>query len=225
MSDDDCGIRFGPSQMMYYVDEAVGTPCGYVTLVQGCYDEKRCAGVTHVRVAGAGAPTSIPSGQPSTMPTAFPSSPSSDPTGQPSAAPSGEPSSPSGEPSGQPSAQPTGQPSFQPTVYPSSRPSVDNSTTPPSPQPTPGPKPDLQTTLIIAIGTPASMLFLAASAVLLYRYLRERYSAYLDVNARVSCLSLHPVPGGSTLKFCKEFEDVDLDLFADGDFEDLYLGR
>jgi hypothetical protein len=213
-SDDGCGVRYGASKMKFYVDKEVGDPCGYYTLYQGCYGKDRCSGVTHVRVSGAGAPTSIPSGQPSVVPTSAPSSPSGEPSGQPSAAPSGEPSSPSGEPSGQPTDQPLMQPSTQPTSQPTSRPSVDNSTAEPSARPTPSPKPDMQTTLLIAIGTPAFVLLFFVMAVILYRYLRERYSVFLDVTTRVNCVS--------SLKFHEDFDE--LDLFEDGDFQDLCEG-
>lgn len=216
--------------MMYYVDKPMSEPCGYFALIQGCYTEERCYGVSHVRISGGGAPTSMPSGQPSTIPTAEPSSPSSVPSGQPSNAPSGEPSSPSGEPSGQPSDQPSTAPSAQPSDCPTSRPSMDNSTSPPSFQPTPGPKPNMQTTLLIAIGTPASVLLLLVVARLMYRYVQERYSVYLDVTARVSCLPPHTRmhTGVSSLKyhhddFDNDFDD--LDLFEDGDFQDLCQGR
>ena len=214
ISDDGCGYRYGASKMVFYIDEDPGSPCRYYTLVQGCYDEKRCHGVSHIRISGGGNPTSLPSGQPSTRPSAEPSSPSGEPSLQPSDQPSGEPTSPTGEPSCDPSTQPSKDPSSTPTSQPSARPSMDNTTFPPTLRPTPGPKPNLTTTIIIAVATPASVLVSIAIAVIVYRYIRERYSVYLDVNSRVRCIS--------PLKFHDDFDE--LDLFADGDFQDLCRG-
>jgi len=72
----------------------------------------------------------------------------------------------------------------------------------------------MTTTIIIAVATPASVLVALALAVLVYRYIRERYSVYLDVNSRVKCVS--------SLKYHDDFDE--LDLFADGDYKDLCNG-
>jgi hypothetical protein len=214
VSDDGCGVRYGASKMVFFVDEAIGSPCRYYTLVQGCYDEVRCYGVTHIRISGSGNPTSLPSGQPSGEPSAGPTSPSGQPSAQPSDQPSAIPTSPTGEPSGDPSGQPSSEPSPVPSNQPTGCPSVDNTTFPPTLKPSRGPKPNMTTTIIIAVATPASVLVALAFTIIIYRYLRERYSVYLDVNSRVKCIS--------SLKYHDDFDE--LDLFADGDYRDLCQG-
>ena len=59
------------------------------------------------------------------------------------------------------------------------------------------------------------VLFLAVLSIFVIRYLKERYSVYLDVTSRVNCVS--------NLKYHDDFSE--LDLFADGDFQDLCQGR
>lgn len=216
LSDDGCGGRYGASNMQYFVDKSDGDPCGSYTLRQGCYAGEYCFGVTHVTVSGKGAPTALPSGQPTGDPTSVPSSPSGQPSRQPSSVPSSDPTTPSGEPSSQPSYIPSAQPSSLPTIQPSTEPSCEPSSTPqPSSRPTPAFERDMQTTLIVAVGTPASAVLFCVLVLGGYRLMLRRYSRHLDGSSRVRCVS--------SLRYHDDLDE--LDLFEDGGFEALRLGE
>lgn len=189
-NDDGCGHKYKGSKIEFSASALPGSYCRYYTIVEGCYDAAACSGVTHVVIHGAGDPSSEPSCIPSSSPSTLPTSPSGLPSAQPSGRPSHCPSSPSSRPSSAPTTQPSGTPTVQPSgapLQPSSLPT--DSPALPSALPTSIGKPNSEVTLAIIIGLPVAAVVLVVVVFVFYRYLKERYSVFLEINARVKCIT------------------------------------
>lgn len=158
--------------MYYTVQDKIFNPCRYYNLVQGCYDEIICGGVSYITILGRGPPTSIPSGEPSGKPSSIPTSPSSEPSGEPSSQPTNSPTNEPTSGTGEPSSTPTTAPSSIPSSIPTSIPTDPRPTSQPSNEPVV----DNTATILITVMLPFSSILFVVCCYATYRYYTKRYT-------------------------------------------------